>query len=362
MAKKYIIDLDGPIGGMYANKHYVKKMLADHPNEEVDVRINSLGGAVDDGLDIASQFREHGNVTAHIFGLTASAATIAALGAKRIKMSRNSFVLFHRVSSWVDLWGQMNEEQIEQAIAQLARDKEDNKKFDLVIARMYADRCGKTLDEMHAVMCRSAWLTADEAKAMGFADELIDDTVLPTFTNSMATKFNALGVPLPPCPATDDEPSSTQSLVQAIVEGVRQAFAPAAPAIEAKADTIINKNNKAMRKNVEFAAINALLQVDGIDLNDEATEAALNEEQLHAIDSKMAALQSEIDSRTAELSDKATEIEDLQAKLAAANEEIEKLKAAPGDDDIRTHEACEDGETDCVLAKAIEMFNEIKDF
>lgn len=361
MAKKYIIDLDGPIGGMYANKHYVKKMLAEHPNEAVDVRINSLGGAVDDGLDIASQFREHGNVTAHIFGLTASAATIAALGAKRIKMSRNSFVLFHRVSSWVDLWGQMNEEQIEQAIEQLARDKEDNKKFDLVIARMYADRCGKTLDEMHAVMCRSAWLTADEAKEMGFVDELIDDTVLPTFTNSMASKFNALGVPLPPCPAIDDEQSSTQSLVQAIVAGVRQAFAPAEPT-ESDNDTIITKNNKAMRKNSEFAAINALLQVDGIDLNDEATEAALNEEQLQAIDSKMAALQSEIDSRTAELADKATEIEDLQTKLAAANEEIEKLKAAPGDDDIRTHEACEEGEADCVLAKAIEMFNEIKDF
>lgn len=359
MAKKYIIDLDGPIGGMYANKHYVKKMLADHPNEEVDVRINSLGGAVDDGLDIASQFREHGNVTAYIFGLTASAATIAALGAKRIKMSRNSFVLFHRVSSWVDLWGQMNEEQIEQAIAQLARDKEDNKKFDLVIARMYADRCGKTLDEMHAVMCRSAWLTADEAKAMGFADELIDDSVLPTFTNSMASKFNALGVPLPPCPATDDEPSNNQNLVQAIVAGVRQAFAPAAAP---ETDTIINKNNKVMRKNVEFAAINALLQVDGIDLNDEASEAALNEEQLQAIDNKMAALQSEIDSRTAELAAKATEIEDLQTKLAAANVEIEKLKAAPGDDDVRTHEACDESDGDSVLAKAIEMFNEIKDF
>lgn len=357
MVKKYIIDLDGPIGGFYANKYYVKKMLAEHPNEAVDVRINSLGGAVDDGLDIASQFREHGNVTAHIFGLTASAATIAALGAKRIKMSRNAFVLFHRVSSWIDLWGQMNESQIEQAIAQLERDKEDNKKFDLVIARMYADRCGKTLDEMHAVMCRSAWLTATEAKEIGFADELIDEGECPAFTNSMASKFAAVGVPLPPCPATADELIGTQNLVQAIVAGVRKVFTP-----DVKTDTIIiTKNNRKMRKNVEFSAINALLQVDGIDLNDDATEVSLNEEQLRVIDSKMATLQSEIDSRTADLAEKEAEIEKLQAQVSAANAEIEKLKAAPGDDDIRTHEACEESEVGSVLEKAIKMFNEIKE-
>lgn len=356
MAKKYIIDLDGTIGGFYANKHYVKKMLAEHSNEAVDVRINSLGGAVDDGLDIAEQFREHGNVTANIFGLTASAATIAAMGAKKIRMSRNAFVLFHRVSSWVDVWGQMNEEQIDQTIERLKQDKEDNKKFDLVIARMYAERCGKTLDEMHEVMRRGAWITADEAKEMGFVDELIDDDVKPTFTNSMATKFNALDIPLPPCPACDDEPADTQNLVNAIVDGVRNLFD------KKEEETITNINDKEMRKIVDFVALNSLLQVEGIDFSDEATTAAVTEEQLHTINDTIEALQGQIAEREAELATKQAENEELQAQVTAANAEIENLKAAPGDDDARTHEDCADEATDGVLENAIKMFNEIKDF
>ena len=54
------------------------------PFKPANVRISSLGGAVDDGLDIRQQFVDHGNVTAYLYGLVASSATIAALGAKKV--------------------------------------------------------------------------------------------------------------------------------------------------------------------------------------------------------------------------------------------------------------------------------------
>ncbi len=350
MNNTYHIDLDSTIGGWFANKHFVKRVLADNQNTEVNVRINSLGGNIDDGLDIASQFKEHGNVTAHIFGLTASAATILALGAKKIKMSRHAFVLFHRVSNWVDVWGQMNEEQLEKAIEELQQNKEDNKKIDLVLARMYADKCGKSIDEMHQIMCKGAWLTADEAKEIGFVDEIIDDDTKTTVTNSMVQKFNLMDIPTPPCNVVED---AQQSLVERM-----------AKAVEEKIKNLFNKNNSnpqkttEMRKIVNLVALVACLGIDGINFDDERKMACLTEDQLKAIDDKINELQTKIDNHVEEKKKADAEIADLKKQIADKDAEIARLGEEPGADDKRTHGDKEDDKTD-VVTRSREMYNEI---
>ena len=47
------------------SKQYIRNQLAGLKGKPVNVRISSLGGAVDDGLDIRQQFIDHGDVTAY---------------------------------------------------------------------------------------------------------------------------------------------------------------------------------------------------------------------------------------------------------------------------------------------------------
>lgn len=107
------------------------------------MRVSSLGGSVDDALDIRQQFLDHGNVTCYLYGYVASAATILATGAKKTCMSRYAFYLIHKVSNWVDAWGNYNADQIQQLIDDLKANKLENDKMDLVLANLYANKCKK---------------------------------------------------------------------------------------------------------------------------------------------------------------------------------------------------------------------------
>lgn len=354
-AKKYLIDIDSPLGDWYASKRTVKAILANHPNEDVSARINSPGGSLDHGLDIAQQFKDHGNVIAYVFGLTASAATVAALGAKKIVMSRNSFILIHRCSNWVDVWGQMNEEQIEKAIEELTANKEDNKKIDLVLSRMYADKCKKSIQDIHDIMKKSAWLSADEAKSLGFADEIIEDNEPVKFTNSMADKFNSLQMPLPPiAPMQEDENTTGERLANVIVEKLASLFKKN----DKITDNTNQQTNAQMKKLMQFVCLNALLGIEGIEFNDEAKVASFNEEQLKAINEKLDALQKEVDNKVAEITKKDEEILSKTNEIAAKETEISTLKNSAGDDDNRIHNDGDIANDADVVKNAREMFKQ----
>ena len=89
----YQLYLNTTIGCWNCSKTAVREVLARHKNKPVNVLISSPGGLLDDGLDIMQQFKDHGDVTAYISGFTASAATVAAMGAKKIVMGKYSFFL-----------------------------------------------------------------------------------------------------------------------------------------------------------------------------------------------------------------------------------------------------------------------------
>ena len=77
---KYQLYINAPIGWPISAQ-YVRSVLADYQGKHVDVYVNSFGGSVVDALDIRQQFIDHGDVTCHIHGMTASAATLLATGA-----------------------------------------------------------------------------------------------------------------------------------------------------------------------------------------------------------------------------------------------------------------------------------------
>lgn len=195
----YQLEIDSYIG-YPISKAYVREKLRDAGGKNVNVKINSLGGDVSHALDIRQQFLDHGNVTAYIYGMTASAATIVAMGAKEIKMSKHSLMLLHQSSLPVDKYGMMNASQLAQAIEELKNCMNNAEKVDSVLAGIYAERSGLGVGKIAEVMKEARWLTADACLELGLIDGIIEDepqqTPLPLDAKT-SEHFFACGLPMP---------------------------------------------------------------------------------------------------------------------------------------------------------------------
>lgn len=198
----YSFDIDSYIG-YPISKQWVAAQLKKTEGKPCAVRVNSYGGDVQTALDIRQQFLDHGGVTVYIYGMTASAATILAMGAKEICMSRYALMLIHGCSQFVDLFDSMNAGELDAAIAGLLKTKGDLEQVDSVIAALYAARTKKKPSEMAAVMKEGRWLTAEECLALGLCDRLIEEGEPEEVTDRVRRQFAACGLPLP---ARTEEP------------------------------------------------------------------------------------------------------------------------------------------------------------
>lgn len=132
----------------------------------VDVRINSGGGDVFDGVAIHSLLARHaGGVTVHIDGLAASAASFIAMAADRIVMARNGFMMIH--DGMTMTYGNGNTHR---SAGDLLDKVSDN------IADMYAERAGEDVAHWRALMVENGedgyWYTGQEALEAGLVDEI----------------------------------------------------------------------------------------------------------------------------------------------------------------------------------------------
>lgn len=315
---KYNIDIDAPIGGWYISSRYIKDCLNKLSSEkEISVRISSPGGSVDHALNIHQQFKDHGNVTAFIYGMTASAATIIAMGCKKIKMSKYAFFLIHRCSTWIDEWGQMNEEQIEEAIKRLENSKENQQKIDLTLAKIYADRTGKSLEEIHNIMSQEKWLNAEDALKLGLVDEIIEEGKQASVTQKTANMFAAMGVTLPDGVKVVEENTISERIMDSISEGfneIKRLFGN-------KIENNSSQNNIIM--NDKFKFLMAAMALQAIDIKDGA--ASITEGQLGLIENQLKTLTDSISEHLATIAKRDEEIADLK-------KQIENLKKQPGDD------------------------------
>ena len=204
---EYNLVISGTIGSWWSScsADYVRYVLNQNKGKEVHVGFCSLGGFVKDGLEINQAFRDHGNVHAHAFGMNASIATIAMLGCKSIDIVKGSFFLIHNVSVLIDKYEQSNKEQIDKYIEKLKEQRDSLKSFDDVLASMYADKTGRSVDECLAQMKKGNWLTAQQALDFGLVDEIrVDkqaekaaDEFTGQFINQydISTNFKDAGIP-----------------------------------------------------------------------------------------------------------------------------------------------------------------------
>ena len=202
MPRTYHIDIDSYIG-YPISKGYVKSKLQPMKGKPCAVRINSYGGDVQTSLDIRQQFIDHGQVTAYIIGMTASAATILAMGARKVVMSRYALMLVHPCSAGVSAWGYYNKEELAKAIEGLRKTQADLKTLDRVVASIYAAKVGDSnVGKMEALMHEARWIGAEEALRLGLIDEIDPDEQQPDpakepMTDAQREHIVACGLPVP---------------------------------------------------------------------------------------------------------------------------------------------------------------------
>lgn len=342
---EYQLIIDDYIGGWWGNgKRSIRERLAKFKGKHVDVKISSLGGSLDDGLDIRRQFIDHGDITAYLHGFVASAATIIAMGAKHIVMGKYALFLVHKCSNEVFVWDQMNADDLQRLIDDLTKNKEDNDKIDRMLAAMYAARCkNHSQEELIDLLTESKWLTAQEALEWGFIDEILDEDLdeQPVLSNALAKKFNAMGLPTA---GLEIQPDGNGGILQSILNAVmdlRGLFNNHSN--EQTADNGIN----VIIMDREFKTVAALLKLDSLAGKDDAV--TLTAEQMQAIEDRL----NELESQHA---DDVNTIAQRDNTITALEEQVKNLQAAPADVTTVVDEA----EVKTPV-NAKELYNNIKD-
>lgn len=210
------ISLRGIVGVSWdATSREVAWLLDQHKDvEDITVYINSLGGLAHEGISIHNQLRGHpARIHVVVEGVAGSAASIVAMAGDDIAMYANALMMIHGVRVVEeDDWG--NEVDTPEA-------REAARAFNAAMVETYMARTGKTEDEVRALLATDTWMTAREALAAGFADNVIE---LHPSAEDPATATAAS--PLVAIAAALDIPADVLARAQA--EAAGQGAAPAA--------------------------------------------------------------------------------------------------------------------------------------
>lgn len=162
------IILTGTVGGggwwwdedCFCHSDVITALAQVGRDADITVRVNSGGGIATEGAAIHAAFAQHkGKVGMVVEGWAASAASLFIMAGTTITMRPGALLMIHDPSS--SMWGPAAEHRrCADALDVMAN----------TFAQVYADRTGKTPEEMRAVMRAETWLGPVEAVAQGFAD------------------------------------------------------------------------------------------------------------------------------------------------------------------------------------------------
>lgn len=149
----------------------VTSVLDKLSGEEVEVEINSGGGDVYSGSEIYTALKSYaGKVVVKIVGVAASAASVAAMAGDVVQISPTAQIMIHNVSEGV--YGDYRLLEHEAAVL---------KNYNISIANAYQLKTGMSQEKLLELMNaggsanRGTWLNAQQAKELGFADEIMFD-------------------------------------------------------------------------------------------------------------------------------------------------------------------------------------------
>jgi ATP-dependent Clp protease protease subunit len=159
--EKWIYDLLGM--DSTAPKDVIDVLPEDGSDIEVD--INSGGGLVDSGYVIYTALMDYsGKVTVNIVGMAASSASLIAMAGNPTRISPVGQIMIHNVAG--GLVGDYRDQ---------AKLSEVLKQASEAIANAYRLKTGLSMEDLQAKMDSETYLNADQAKELGFVDEIMFD-------------------------------------------------------------------------------------------------------------------------------------------------------------------------------------------
>lgn len=135
--------------------------LKDLDTSQIELHLNSPGGALFDGIAIMNTLRYHeAAVTVYVDGLAASAASLIAMAGDRIVMRPGSQMMIHEARGIA-----MGDASVMLKMAETLEHAGDN------AASVYAGRAGGPKEYWRDAMKNETWYSPEEAVEAGLADE-----------------------------------------------------------------------------------------------------------------------------------------------------------------------------------------------
>ena len=156
-------------------KEFSDELKAVEDAKIIRVRVNSPGGDVFAGQAIYSMLKRcKAEVVGYVDGLAASIASLVLMACDKVIMPKNSMMMIHK--PWTATAGNAND--MEKVIETL------NKVEEAMLAA-YVDKTGMAEDEIKELLAAETWLTASDAVAKGFADEIEETEVSACISGDM---------------------------------------------------------------------------------------------------------------------------------------------------------------------------------
>lgn len=157
------LKIRGDIANYNVSLNDFEQQLTAHSTEDVEVYINSLGGDVFLGIHLCNLLRMHeGHVTAVITGIAASAASLIAMGADKIKMYDNAQMMIH--NAWTFAYG--NADELRKIADQLEIVNQS-------VVQSYLHRIDEK--QLKTLLDDETYLIASDALKLNLADEIINN-------------------------------------------------------------------------------------------------------------------------------------------------------------------------------------------
>lgn len=159
-----IIKISGVVGSWEVDPQEIVYQI-ENSNENIDIELDSVGGSVIAGIQIANAIRDHKakGYEVNIIGgaVVASIATYIAMQGTTFTIRDNTTFMIH--NAWLPVIGDFNE---------LRKAADLSEGLSSIIAKDYIKKTGTKEDEIKTLMNEETYYYGSEIKEKGFADEI----------------------------------------------------------------------------------------------------------------------------------------------------------------------------------------------
>lgn len=160
------------IGSGNLSSQIVVQQIVDAGDDDLTIKINSVGGSVFDGFAIYNALKAApGRKIVRIEGLAASIASVIAMAGDEIIICQAAMIMVHKPTIDIFWCGNMNADDLQREANALTQ-------IEAVLNDIYSTRTGLSSTKVANMINAETWLTPDIAMTLGFADN-IEKTILP---------------------------------------------------------------------------------------------------------------------------------------------------------------------------------------